>query len=282
MSDVPDWIERNVRPTLGTGKTVLAVEGDDDKRIYTAWLQKLTQAGTIVSDKVVVVDAGDKYKVLQRLIWFRDLTRRPSGMLYGLVDRDEWDQQTIVSQTASIPQLLVNPNRHCLESYFSDPTEIEAALRAKNEAKYQSVFPKMAAILQGQLADWVDHWSLWVTTCRISRQLTAEAFPGFFHDQLPLPDDAVIEARLNTWAAVVDHASVLAAFQEQRNEARLKSPSEQFRSYVHAKKFYSRVVIGEVLQSIERVDSKSWMLKLSKWMDKVPADLAPLLRPLLQ
>jgi len=190
---MPDWMKTVAWPRLRQGKRVLAVEGDDDKDVYSAWLKKLTRPGTIVSDKLVVVVAGDKH-----------------------------------------------------------------------------------------MSDWVDHWSLWVTTCRVSRQLADEAFPGLFHDQLPIPDDAAIEARLNSWAGVVDPGVVLAAFQHQRSEARLKAPSEQFRGCVHAKKFYPRVVVGEALQPIERVDSKSWMRKLAKWMAEVPADLAPMLRPLLQ
>lgn len=282
MSDMPDWMKTVAWPTLKQRKKVLAVEADDDKDVYTAWLKKLIRPGAIVSDKLVVVVAGDKHKVLQGLTWFRDLANPPPGTLCGLIDRDEWDAGTVASQTASIPQLLVNAERHCLESYFSEPSEIAAALRAKHATQYASDIQRIDNHLRAQLSDWVDHWSLWVTTCRVSRQLTDEAFPGFFHDRLPLPDDAAIEARLNTWAGVVNPGVVLAAFQQQRSEARRKTLSEQFRGCVHAKKFYPRIVVGEALQTIERVDSKSSMRKLAKWMADVPADLAPLLRQTLQ
>jgi len=251
MSDMPDWMKTVAWPTLRQGKRVLAVEGDDDKVVYSAWLKKLTRPGTIVSDKLVVVVAGDKHKVLRGLIWFRDLANPPPGTLYGLVDRDEWDAGTIATETAGNPQLLVNPERHCLESYLSDPSEIAAALRAKDATQYASNIQRFDTHLRAQLSDWVDHWSLWVTTCRVSRQLADEAFPGLFHDQLPIPDDAAIEARLNSWAGVVDPGVVLAAFQHQRSEARLKAPSDQFRGCVRAKKFYPRIVVGEALQAIE-------------------------------
>jgi hypothetical protein len=107
-----------------------------------------------------------------------------------------------------------------------------------------------------------------------------ELFPGFFHHLVPLPDDTAIEARLNTWA--VNPSVVFAAFQQQRSEARLKPPSEQFRGCVHAKMFYRQIVVGKALQSIDHADARIWMSKLAKWMTDVPADLAPMLRLLLQ
>jgi hypothetical protein len=282
MSDAPDWTKNVALPTLRQGKRVLTVEGNDDKDVYTAWLKKLTQTGTIFSDKVVVVAAGDKQQVLQGLKWFHGLNPPPPGRLYGLVDRDEWDTNAIAKHRATTPELLVNPRRHCLESYFSDPLEIEAALRAKDAAQYSPFFQSLHAVLQNDLTEWIDHWSLWVTTCRVSRQMTEEAFPGFFHDQLPLPDDAAIEARLNAWAGIVSPSTVLGAFHDQRSDARLRSPSEQLRGCVHAKRFYRQVVVGEILQSIDRVDYKSWMLRLAKWMPEVPSDVAPMLLTLLQ
>jgi hypothetical protein len=282
MSDVPGWMKTVAVPTLKKGKRVLAVEGDDDKGVYTAWLKTLAQPGTFFSDKVVVVDAGDKHKVLQGLIWFRDPATRPPGTLYGLVDRDAWDAGTIATQTTTIPQLLVNANRHCLESYFSDPLEIAAALRAKHATQYTSDIQRIDTHLKAQLPDWVDRWSLWVTTCQVSQQMTEEAFPGFFHDRLPLPDDGMIEARLETWARVVDPNRVLAAFRQERSAARLKTASEQFRGCVQAKMFYRGIVVGQALQPIKSDNPKRWMLRLAKWMADVPIDLAPMLRPLLR
>ena len=126
MTSPPDWIRRQVLPILHQGKNVLAVEGDDDKDVYTAWLKKLTPCGAIISDKVVIVSAGDKMKVLNALEWQRSEPRPVSPEIYGLVDRDEWDAATIAVQCAADPRLLVNPSRHCLESYFVDPQEIEA------------------------------------------------------------------------------------------------------------------------------------------------------------
>ena len=56
--------------------------------------------------------------------------------MYGLVDRDEWDVATVNAKVQALQQLLVNPDRHCLESYFAEPGEIAAALHHHNSAKY--------------------------------------------------------------------------------------------------------------------------------------------------
>ena len=70
MSEAPDWMTPQALPTLKQGKNVLAVEGDDDKDVYKAWLQKLLARGTVLSDTVVIVDAGSKDAVLEGLGWY--------------------------------------------------------------------------------------------------------------------------------------------------------------------------------------------------------------------
>jgi hypothetical protein len=72
MTSPPDWVRKQILPILNQGKNVLAVEGDDDKDVYTAWLRKIAPRGSIVSDKIVIVVAGDKMKVLEVLEWQRE------------------------------------------------------------------------------------------------------------------------------------------------------------------------------------------------------------------
>ena len=98
MSEAPDWMTHQALPTLNQGKNVLAVEGDDDKDVYKAWLQKLLTRGTILSDTIVIVDAGSKDAVLEGLVWYAGEHRQTWGNLYGLVDRDEWDSSSIAAR----------------------------------------------------------------------------------------------------------------------------------------------------------------------------------------
>jgi hypothetical protein len=281
MTSPPDWVRKQVLPILHQGKRVLAVEGDDDRDVYTAWLKQVASRGTIFSDRLVIVAAGDKMKVLQALEW-QGAQPQAASKLYGLVDRDEWDLTTIAEYGANYPALLINPTRHCLESYFTDPDEIEPALLAKDRQFYGPQIPALRERIESCRAAWVDHWSLWVTISRVCRKLGAESFPGFFHDQYVLPRDAAIKARLKAWAGVVDSRAVFETFVGDRARARAESPSLQLRSCVYAKKFYPIVVVQGGLNHLGPSDARSWMLKLAKWGPTVPPDLAPILRGLLR
>jgi hypothetical protein len=282
MSDLPDWIRPVALPTLKQGKRVLAVEGDNDKDVYVAWLKKLTPRGTIFSDKLVVVDAGDRGKVLQGLIWYQDLSAPPPGELFGLVDRDEWDAATVNAKRADIPRLLVNESRHCLENYFIDPSDVVAALRSHDAKFYEPHIAAIRAAIEAQRAVWADHWALWVTMCRVSRRLSEELFPGHFHDQVPLPADPDIQARLQVWASVVEAGAVFEAFRQERHAARARTATEQYRGCIHGKRFFSQIVVQSALHPLGHHDAKNWILKLDKWMPAVPADLQPILEPLLR
>jgi len=282
MSEAPDWMAPQALPTLRQGKNVLAVEGDDDKDVYKAWLQKLIARGTILSDTIVIVDAGSKDAVLEGLVWYTGEQRQNWGNFYGLVDRDEWDSSSIAARTREHPRLLVNSNRHCLESYFIKPSELEAALTAKDGAFYGARIRPLTTHLQLSRGDWVDHWSLWVTTCRISRRLSDELFPGFFNNLMPLPADSDVQARLTTWAGVVDPATVFEAFRLQRDHARGLSEAVQFRSCINAKRFFPQFVAQFLSDQSGRRPAKQWMLGLAKWMPEVPTDIASILSPLVR
>src|SRR5262249_46419839 len=136
--------------------------------------------------------------------------------------------------------------------------------------------------IESHRADWVDHWSLWVTMSRVCRRLGEESFPGFFHDQYALPRDVEIKKRLKVWGAVVDSRAAFLAFDQERTRARGESHSIQLRSCVYAKKFYPVIVVQGALNGLGPSDGKGWMLKLAKWSPTVPRNLAPLLESLLR
>src|SRR5207245_7356041 len=58
------------------------------------------------------------------------------GDAYALRDRDAWDAARMATARAANPRLLVNPSRHCIESYFCDPDEVVSALLAQDAANY--------------------------------------------------------------------------------------------------------------------------------------------------
>lgn len=282
MMDPPKWVRDQALKILPQNKRVLAVEGDIDDKVYTAWLRKLAAArGTIFSNRVVLVTTTGKSAILRGLEWFRDHGGNPAEV-HGLVDRDEWDAATIAAQAQALPGLLVNPNRHCLESYFTDPVEIASTLSHPDAAKYSSGLSAMTARVQSSLEEWVDHWSLWVTTNRASARLRAADFPGCFHNQRPIPDDGEVLSRFQAWAGIIDPTALLQQFGQERAESRRASETERFRSRVHASDFFSVVVFQGALQSLDGFSREDWMIQLADWLPAVPADIEPILAPLLQ
>jgi hypothetical protein len=163
------------------------------------WLKKLAAPG-LFSTKVVVEAVEGKRAVLAALEWFRDHGGNPSH-LFGLVDRDEWDAATITAQTAALPQLRVVAGRDCLESYFTDPDELEPSLLAEGPA-YLAQLPAFRAHLEAALPARVAHWALFMTTERLKEQMNAAFYPGAFHATIPVPPDADIENRFQTWAGL--------------------------------------------------------------------------------
>ncbi len=242
MSTPPDWVTTQADPLLGLGKRVLAVEGIRDAQIYGFWLAKLAAPGTLAEDKVVLVTTEGKSALINGLKWYRNEGGDPPDV-YGLRDRDEWDAPRIASEVASLPQLRVNVHRHCLESYFCDPDEIQASLLAHDAARFTPHLASLQADILAPLADWADHWSLWTTTNRLNAEMRGARFPHLFHHQYMLPADAEIKKRLADWAAIVEPASTFADFDALRTATRLRPATERFRSCVFARAF-SRLSYG--------------------------------------
>jgi hypothetical protein len=262
------------------GRRVLLVEGPNDKAVYTEWLRKLAHPD-LFSVKVAVEEVGGRSAILNALEWFRDHGGNPQH-LFGLVDRDEWDAASIAAQTSAVPQLRVAPDRDCLESYFSDPDELEASLQAENAA-YAPGLPAFRAHLEAALAARVDHWALLMTTERLKERMNAALYPGAFHATVPLPPDADIQGRFQSWAALVAHPNLFNDFDALRTQARAASQGRQFRSHVAAKRFFDDVVYPAPagLQQFRAKAERTWRIDLAQNAPVVPPDIAGILQPLL-
>jgi hypothetical protein len=281
MSTPPKPVPR-VQQVLGAsaGKRVLLVEGPNDKAVYTAWLKKLAYPNEFGAKVVVAVVEG-KRAVLTALEWFRDYGGNPAH-LFGLVDRDEWDAATVAAQTAALPQLRVVAGRDCLESYFADPDELEPSLQAEDTA-YAAQLPAFRKHLENALPVRVAHWALFTTTERLKERMNAAIYPGAFHATIPIPPDADIQKRFQTWAGLVAHPQLFNEFDGLRAQALGAVPGVQFRSHVAAKPFFDDVVYPapEGLQRFRAKPDSTWRLDLAENAPTVPPDIAAILQPLL-
>ncbi len=281
MSTPPKPVPQ-VQQALGAwpGKRILLVEGPNDKGVYETWLKKLAAPG-LFTTKVIVEAVESKRALLAALEWFRDHGGNP-GHFFGLVDRDEWDAATIAAQTAVLPQLRVLPGRDCLESFFSDPDELEPSLQAEDPA-YTPQLPAFRAHLVAALTARVDHWSLFMTTERVKERMNAAIYPGAFHATIPIPGDADIQARFQTWAALVAHPSLFNEFNALRTQARAAAQGLRFRSHVCAKRFFEDVVYAapDGLQRFRMKSDRTWRIDLAQNAPAIPPDIAAILQPLL-
>ncbi len=281
MSTPPKPVPRVLNAlNASPGKRILLVEGRNDQVVYEAWLKKLAYPN-FFTDKVVLEVVEGRLAVLAALEWFRYQGGNP-GHLFGLVDRDEWNDAHIVTQTAALPQLRVVAGRDCLESYFADPNELEQCLYAE-DAAYAAQMPAFRAHLMAALPARVAHWALFMTTERIKERMNAALYPGAFHATIPIPPDADIQHRFHTWASHVAHPQLFNEFVALRGLALAAPPAIQFRSHISAKRFFEDVVHPgpEGLQRFRAKSDTTWRIELAENAPAVPTDIAAILQPLL-
>jgi len=70
-----------------------------------------------------------------KMILLGVLAKEPEWI--GLVDRDEWTEDTIEKKKAELPTLHILP-RFCLENYLIQPTEIWSSCRKSKKSVYRT------------------------------------------------------------------------------------------------------------------------------------------------
>ena len=272
-----DWLKRNVDPLLIAKKRVLMVEGEDDKRVHEVWLDKL--AGGRGSGRTPnVVAPGQKGQIVRYLKLRPDAVTR--GMLFGIVDRDDWDPAETARQLAETPGLRVNPARHTLESYFCNLDDLQSALSDSSLLQGPATGKAIAKIAKAEIAGWVNHWALWTTLERLKNRMADAAYPDAFHTDLALPPDVKIKAKLIEWSGMIDVDRVMRDFRRLRKNSLKADLLEQLGSCIHAKKVFPKYVV-ELNKLKSEIKSDEWMPKLAEWMPSVPPDIAAILEPLL-
>lgn len=281
----PGWVENKLEPTLDAtpDRKVLVVEGDDDEIVYRAAVDKVARAKGVLEGQVAVLAAGSKWAVLRGLRWLQDTGWWPAkGLdpknLVAIVDRDEWEEPTIAAERKVLRQLRVNGDRHCLESYFCDPEELQQALFSKDKGKYEAPWDALHKEVNAQRPMWVPHWALWVTLHRAAAKLTQELeFPKAVLNERPLPKDGVIKQQLQEWAKVLDPKALFAAFEQTRDQAMRARHATQVRSRLHAGDFFNQVVLPLLQKCDPAVPPKDWMVQIVEWWPNLPSDLDGLL-----
>lgn len=252
-----------------TGKRVLLVEGIDDELAFRAWLTKISLRRESWENSWVIVPAGKKADVLN----FLEL--EPGWI--GVVDRDEWSDDTVANKERELPNLWVLP-RFCLENYLCVPDELWAMLpppqRQKIEQKGGSQQALTEAITQ-HLPQWCQHGALWQIANPLQAGLQALGFKDRLLDINHAGNEQVIKQTLDEWHQFLDPEPIWAAYQTRLAEVNTWSAPQQLSGAVHGKRFFKTVIATVLNRLLEQVDSDQRQKDLLKYAQP-PTDLQPL------
>lgn len=278
MSSVKECVKKVQRVHLPS-RTTLVVEAQPDVAVYRAWTVRLLGGSKEEAEsKMMIVGVGGKSEVLSALAHYRE--DGGGAKVFGLVDRDDWSDETIDRKLTEYPQLRVNRERHSLESYFCDPSEIGPLLIAE-DPRYEQLLARFASRPLEILSARVDHWSLFTMTERVKQRMTDEKYPGGFHDVYDLPSEDVIRNCLRKWDEIIDEQSMFDEFNRLRLQAQGRLPGAQLRECVWAKPFFEDVICGgesglaQMRKSLGlgAKSNETWMIDLAEMMPRIPPDI---------
>ncbi|WP_020505114.1 DUF4435 domain-containing protein [Lamprocystis purpurea] len=188
-------------------KRIFLVEGTDD---VSAWQILLNRFVPDWETRWGIAQAGNKAKLLCLL------EIEPDWL--GLVDRDEWDQAAIETNTRNRPNLRVL-RRFCLENYLIDPDELWPAITAVQQATLAGGQATLATALQTQLDRYLRHGALWIVVSPLWTGLRALGFK-----EALASEDSLQTAQDDVEIRRILHVSPTAPFRHFSDEPRTIIP----------------------------------------------------------
>ena len=264
---IPDWL-LELEPKA-PGKRVILVEGTSDTKALSYFLNLLEPNWRT---DIALLNADSKKRVQKGVKHYDNWV--------GIVDRDEWSDEQVQKLAQSSPRLHILP-RFCIENYFCVPSELWYVLPTtlKQEIDYGDFEQR---ILQN-LPDWVAHGAMWrVIQKRRSVFLYDSNFPAAL-DARPVTNIDEIRDVLRSWHTQLDPEQIIQEYQHDLAVAQQHSNEYLLKEYVHGKKFFKQVIVGNVLKGLFGQKSTS------QWQEDVkkdnrlalPADLESFLQGIL-
>ncbi len=213
-------------------RTILLVEGDDDRAVIEAVLQRRSPT---FSTRVRVVPAGGHPRVLTQMKEF-------FPQAYALVDRDTWTDAEVVAQRHAEPRLYVTEG-WCLENVFFRPEAL-----ARHEAH-------VAAEISSQREHWVRAGALWWTLQRTreAQQLWQKTLGwsyGSLRPDLDLGSAQTLKDSLNQKiqedvrrGATLDIVTLAETFAARCDEVLALSEAQQWQIGVRGKSAFANLLV---------------------------------------
>jgi len=266
MSTLEERIDQIKTQFIGNnGLRVLLVEGADDVDAFRIFLGRKFPEW---ERTWLLAEAGKKTDVVKML------KKEPNWL--GLVDRDEWTESDIATQSAACPNLLVS-SRFCLESYLIDPTELWAAFPPKQQSKIAGGEAQFRSELLADLPGWLRHAALWHGVRPLWQQLRQLGFPDSVLGNPPMPDDAALRVKFREWHSTLDADAVLVRVHALETQLASEDVSKLCAQWLYAKDFYPQVVHQVLNSLLGQKPAKERRLAILRTRG-VPADLDVLWR----
>lgn len=249
-----------------TGVRALVVEGEDDRMVVEAWLDRIA-LGTWETRWCVGV-ANGKQNALRivddQVTWL------------GLVDRDEWSENAAnaASQAPGLAGRLHVLPRFSMESYFIDPAEVWAALPAVQQQSVNGGHQALEAEIISDLDSWLRHGALWHAVNPLWDGLRALGFKETLLNHANAQNDVLIRQTLADWHQILEPQAIFNEFQIHLTAARAAGRQEQFRRWIHGKRFFRERVVPALNQHLGQKSADDWYRDLSTTMP-VPVELQP-------
>lgn len=217
-------------------KSVLLVEGDDDRDVVETFLQRRSPS---FATRVRVVPAGGRARVLARLHTTFPRATHPNA--YGLVDRDTWTDDEVAAHKSMEPRLFVTEG-WCLENAFFGLD----ALRRCN--------PGVEVHVSAQREPWVRAGALWwaLQRMRDAQQRWQDALDWTYGALRPDLDLGSAEALAESLkqrisddlrqSAALDVEVVAEAFAARRDHMLALTESQQWQIGVHGKRAFKELL----------------------------------------
>jgi hypothetical protein len=249
------------------GKTVVLVEGDDDRDMLDAVFRQRRKTW---ETRVRIVVAGGRQRVIERMS-----STFPAA--YGLVDRDTWTDEEVVLQQEENPDRLFVTTGWCLENVFFDPHWLEA--------HYPKVMPEVAH----ERERWVRAGALWwvLQRTREAQQRWQDCLVwsyGAPSDDLDLGSAPALVDSLRRripeevrTGARLDFDALANGFARRCDEILALSEAEQWRLGIHGKRAFRKLLIP----ALQRAHGQRiWGIELARDIG-TPAPIDTLLAMLL-
>ncbi|QTA78421.1 DUF4435 [Desulfonema limicola] len=236
-----------------TGKRVFLVEGENDRNVFSEMAEKKFE--NEFEQNWIIAPAGGKNLVVGIL------SKEPDWL--GLVDRDEWTEETIAQKQNELPNLNILP-RFCLENYIIEPSDIWNALPEIQKNKISGGIEQLKSEILADHEKWLRHGVLRTLIQPLWDGLIARGFQNALLDFENAQDDGEIKEILKKWHSFLNPDDIFNKFQEKLEQVREASDFEQISLWIDGKTFFAshvHKVLNNLLGQTSEAERKKQIFK---------------------